>query len=291
MSRAAIAWARTVCDLTIPAKSVLNVLADHANAAGCCFPSEARIGRIACMSSRHVRRQIHVLEKKGLVKRLPRFSDGSGGQTSNLYQLVVGSNEVGPPGVDSVVRPRGQLGPAKDTHLKSVCSDEQKASVNQIGRETAIEAREVFDKAFERWKAKCPARLSRPRAWPLWVAACERQTPAKLLAAAERYLDEDPDIRRLGTPKSFHAWLTDENYEAWIPGEAVENRIEASGSIPAKLREKLVRLNGEAWVSSWVDVCGWDEERQALVARTAFRRDRLLRELRPHLAQLRLTVT
>jgi hypothetical protein len=307
MSREVIGWARTIDGLTISAKSVLNTLAEYADNTGRCFPCERTIARATCMSGRHVRRQIQRLEELGLLERSAHFSTTSGAQTSNRYQLLIfnaKSNLSGsaveadasdnaqrsPSPPDRRGRPAGQLSPGDRTPTKAVCSREQTLLANGVREPVADERAVWFERAFAEWKLVSPARLSRPKAWRRWKSVCIAVTPKDLFEAVKRYLQEDPDIRRLGYARGMEPWLTDENYEAWLRQPASGKRPVARFEGPETVRSYAAARFGQGWVASWLDPCSWDGQKNLVFATSNLARDRLIQELHPCLTALRIRV-
>ena len=89
MSILAMTWAWGLTDLDQPQTLVLLALADAANDAGVCWPSQAEIGRKARMSDRSVRTHVRALEGLGLLHVERRAT--TAGRKSNIYQLNVGA--------------------------------------------------------------------------------------------------------------------------------------------------------------------------------------------------------
>lgn len=265
MSLEARNWARRIGGLSIAAKAVLMALADHADAEGKAWPKLKTLAEITSMTERHVRRQIGVLEGRGLVIREDRFRK-DGGQTSNIYRLAIERpTPAGPPPKDPPSRGRRTMASDQGTPPEHSSFDKEESA------DTAVpDARAAFEQAFEAWKAISPARLSRPRAWPLWRRFAQRLSPSRLLAAALRYLREDPDVKRYGSPQGLASWLADEKFEAWMPTEARASAPLAPSSVPPELREAATLRKGAAWAASWLAPCRYDALTCVLHAKTAF---------------------
>lgn len=265
MSLEARNWARRIGGLSIAAKAVLMALADHADAEGKAWPKLKTLAEITSMTERHVRRQIGVLEGGGLVMREDRFRK-DGGQTSNIYRLAIERpTPSGPAPKDSPSPGRRTVESDQGTPPEPSSSDKEECA------DTAVpDARAAFDQVFDAWKAVSPARLSRPRAWPLWRRFAQRLSPARLLAAALRYLREDKDVKRYGSPQGLAKWLADEKFEAWIPAAARAAAKATSSSVPAVLREAAALRKGSAWAASWLAPCRYDAITRTLHAKTAF---------------------
>ena len=106
MSIEALNWAKFQKCPTPSTKLVLIILANYADQANSCFPSEAHIAKICEISPRQVRRCIVELEKLALVRTQNRAG------TSNRYFLSL----------DTGVRGRGDTGDrgSADTHDRGV---------------------------------------------------------------------------------------------------------------------------------------------------------------------------
>lgn len=89
MSILAMTWAWGLTGLDQPQTLVLLALADAANDAGVCWPSQAEIGRKARMSDRSVRTHVRALAGLGLLHVERRAT--TAGRKSNIYQLNVGA--------------------------------------------------------------------------------------------------------------------------------------------------------------------------------------------------------
>lgn len=94
MSVKALTWAMDQLVGSPTRKLILLTLADAANHAGECFPSQARLARVAEVTERSVRSHLKQLEDVGLVARQPRFHPG-GGRTSDWYVLGIPENISG----------------------------------------------------------------------------------------------------------------------------------------------------------------------------------------------------
>ena len=283
MSLEARNWARRIGGLSIAAKAVLMALADHADADGKAWPKLKTLAEITSMTERHVRRQIGVLEGRELVVREDRFRK-DGGQTSNIYRLAIERpTPSGPPPKDAPSRGRRTVVSDQGTPPEPSSSDKEE------GADTAVpDARATFDQVFEAWRAVSPARLSRPRAWPLWRRFAQRLSPTQLLAAAMRYLREDRDVKRYGSPQGLANWLADEKFEAWMPAKPDAAPMAPSSSVPVALREAAADRKGAAWVLSWLMPCRYDAVSQTLHARTGFAAKAIMSEVGELLNDLRI---
>lgn len=274
MSLEARNWARRIGGLSIAAKAVLMALADHADSEGKAWPKLKTLAEITSMTERHVRRQIGVLEGRGLLVREDRFRK-DGGQTSNVYRLAIerpaagrertdmSEPPKGPPPKDPPGRGRGTTKTAQGTPPEPSSSDKEERADTEVPN-----ARAAFDQVFDAWKAVSPARLSRPRALPLWLRLARRFSPARLLAAALRYLREDPDVKRYCSPQGLANWLRDEKFEAWMPATD-EAAPPTPSSVPTALAQAVMKRKGSAWTASWLDPCRYDAPLRVLYGAAA----------------------
>lgn len=76
-------------------KLVLLKLADNANDNGKCWPSYEHIADMCEIDRRTAMRHIKILEQEGLVK--VTYRKGEKGNSSNIYQLYLGSDKLSPP--------------------------------------------------------------------------------------------------------------------------------------------------------------------------------------------------
>jgi len=74
-----------------PVKLVALILADHADSDGVCWPSYRRIAERSCLSERTVRRHVHYLIDRGIVRKLRTgggvAEEGARSYVSNRYRL------------------------------------------------------------------------------------------------------------------------------------------------------------------------------------------------------------
>jgi hypothetical protein len=278
MSDEARAWAKRAVGLRIPAKSVLNALAGYADPDGKAWPKLSTLAQVTGMSERHVRRQLRTLEQAGLLISETRTRETLGGQTSNAYWLALPDDELIGERPDRPVRaartklsaPAGQLSPPIRTSLEEGCSDEQPG---------AGEDEQIFEEVFAAWSAVDPYHTSRPRALAEWQQWAPGIGAARLKAAAMKYLDGDPDIRRTG-PKWLHKWLGDEMWRPLLP--AINAGAPVASVVfdgPQEVRTAFASKMGEAWTRAWLDHCHWDACNSAIVAPRSFTANQIRRDV------------
>lgn len=87
MSWQALAWAKTITVGGPGPKAVLLCLADRADEAHSCYPSQALLAKETEQGERTVRRQLAVMEEQGFIRRERRMTGT--GRTSDRYVLAV----------------------------------------------------------------------------------------------------------------------------------------------------------------------------------------------------------
>jgi len=97
VSIAAMAWAKQVRAGGPGIKAVLLVLADYADEAWSCWPSQQRIAEETEQSLRTVRDQLARLEQMGLIARQARFPAQGRGRLPDRYVLAPGLGAEPPP--------------------------------------------------------------------------------------------------------------------------------------------------------------------------------------------------
>ena len=99
MSHLASSWAIKQVGISLPAKMVLMILADHHNSVdGGCYPALSTLAQLSCCDVKTARKAIDELEEKGLVRRETRVAEG-GRQTSNQYHLMIPTDDGRVPNV------------------------------------------------------------------------------------------------------------------------------------------------------------------------------------------------
>lgn len=122
------AWAQK---LPAAEKLTLLALSDHCDDDGrSCFPSKRKLAEKTSISERNIRRIVTRLQKKGILRRSFRFSNGR--QTSNNYHigggttcppggvtLTLGGDTTAPPEGDTMSPPRGTPQPPHESSDES----------------------------------------------------------------------------------------------------------------------------------------------------------------------------
>lgn len=96
MSVRALNWAFEL-DLPPTRKVIMLALADHANHDDRCWPSISRLARISRVDVRTVQRALRAFEAAGLVQARADKRNSDGGQTSNVYTLMIPPDKMSPP--------------------------------------------------------------------------------------------------------------------------------------------------------------------------------------------------
>ncbi|EOR25257.1 putative transcriptional regulator [Clostridium sartagoforme AAU1] len=129
------------------AKQVMFYLINRANAEGTCFPSVKTIASDCGVTERTIQRTMKILMEEGFVAKEERYRD-NGGQTSNLYKLIIdfeNDNDEGSGNKDikkeNLIENKG----SKSSHenIKSISFDEYKES-----EETTLDISEKENNCF-----------------------------------------------------------------------------------------------------------------------------------------------
>lgn len=228
MSWDTMAWARRVRTGNPGRKAVLMVLAEYADEADSCYPSQATLAAATEQSERTVRRQLAELEAMGLLHRSHR-GNGNGGRTSDRYHLHVADTVGGlaanlTGGVtgqpEQGYRPnRGGL-PATVGHQTPV--------ENTIARTPTTRAEPLLPDLFDSFWRVYPRRTAKADARKAWARAVAKASPEVVLEGARRYA-ADPNLPTAEYVPHPATWL---NGERW-----------ADGPLPARTNG---RANGRA---------------------------------------------
>jgi len=218
MSIQLIQLALAVEGITPAAKTVLMVLANHANDKREAWPSTSRICRQTGLSGRTVHRAVNALEAAGYISRERRFRD-DGSQTSNIFRLNMTPAAMSPPSVN--------LSGGSDTVTGEGATECRGAPVTVAPHETSLnpkkestvrsaapsQADDAFLKLWDTATEKMRRRSDQKRARAAFDAACRTTKPASLVAAMAAYLAGDADVGRTGGP-GLHIWLASK-WEHW----------------------------------------------------------------------------
>lgn len=130
---------------------------------------------------------------------------------------------------------------------------------------------EIFRKAWDLCTPQMRRRSkSRDQTHPEWqLAAKAVGGAAKVLAALQRYLREDPDINRTGGP-GFDVWLRDGVWDVWEPSSEA---AATAWTGPQEVRRRVVMEQGENYAQSYLDPARWIDN--AVVPRTRYAFDKL----------------
>ncbi len=263
--------------LSCPQRFILFLLANWANEDDMTWPSVKTLTAKTGLSERGVQVAVAALIKLSLIERIARQEPGER-QKSNFYQLTFVEDAPTPaPGapippqeVHPIPAPGAPL-TSLDTKLDTTDADASGGRARDI----------AFDRLKAGWTRVSPGRLAPQLAAAAFAAVVERFDPDRVAAAGERYLAEDPDIKRLGTAQSLDRWLSAGRFEPWLPpvGEAAVSapRLAKRWDGPAAIRDAVVDLAGEAFAGSYLDPACWDGERQAVLAATGVAVDALRR--------------
>jgi hypothetical protein len=291
MSAEAVAWASDQLPPKGRAKELLRLMASFADAGGEAWAAIGTLGEEMQLADRSVQYLLRALEAGGFIVRTGRVHH----RNVPYYQLAldrpgalaevraarrVARRTPGPRPANgakdcTVQAPNGakDCTPNGATHCTRYSRYKNSGAYAPSTGARAAEDQVLFEALFGAWVDACPGRVSRTLAAPAFDAAAARVDPARIVAAAVRYLAEDEPARRLG-PLALHRWLTEDRWEPWL-GDPVRGGPLAAWAGPAAIRAFAVAERGEAWTASWLDRAAWDGERRAIVARTSIAVDRL----------------
>lgn len=302
MSFRLLAWAKNQRVGDPVAKSILLLLAEAANAAGTCFPSQATLSEDSEVPRRTLQRKIQLLVDLGLVSIEERKRNSDGGRSSNLYRLNAPSEFLRQSGEDDgdprVTVAQGATPPDGGPPAPiGGATNEPSLLTVETSDEVSPRRREVED-GFERFWAVYPRKEEQRAAFRQFerVVRGRAATIDELISGAQRYAIATHDRER-SKVKLAENWL---KAEAWCepgsqpsgaaPAEPQQCLPRTAFDGPAELRAAVVSVRGEAWVAAWIDPCGWDEDARQLIPRLAFARDRIRQELGHHLRQWGVSV-
>lgn len=216
MSIAATTWAYAQDPGDTGAKFVLVALADYADEAWSCYPSQARLAAMTGQSDRTVRRHLKVLESAGLITREKRHGK-SGARTSDRYVLAVNAPPTGQNDQWSDCPPVSVTTGQDDQAPRTPVS---RAPRTRVSTEPSFDpsmnrqvAREAEPDRFDEFWAAYPRKDDKGRARKAWVAALKKAPAERIIEGARRYA-ATPGLLRDGARfvKLPTSWL---NAEAW----------------------------------------------------------------------------
>lgn len=198
MSVEAIAWAFSVQNLTSSMKLVLIALADNADQDFKCWPAVETISKKTCLSERAVHSNLVKLVDCGLLKKEQRFNKN--GQTSNMYYLQRGVNEMHTPPAPNAVTPLHEV------HTPPARGADEPSINHQL------EPSNKYTDSFEEFWTNYPNQRkgSKQKTFKAYLKAIERDSPMNILAGCMSYAISD-EVER-GFAKGAEAWLNDDRW-------------------------------------------------------------------------------
>jgi len=233
MSNEATNWAWQVEGLQPVERLLLVALADYADEAWSCFPSQAVLAARACCAERTVRDRLRSMEDRGLFRRDRRYADGV--RTSDRFVLnrgyrqdlpVDGYRQIGATLPANMGDLTGSRLPGNHqnhqnhqiTPISPTADDEQSTDfVEQAkGAEPAVLGVQVVDGAFSAFWSCYPKKVGKRGAEQAFRAAVKRVgNPTPILEGARR-LRDDPNLPK-GVDRKYipHAstWLNQDRWE------------------------------------------------------------------------------
>lgn len=253
MSYDATNWAIKQRGIRPAAKIVLWHLCDRFHPDHGCFPSQSTLAHDCEMSRASINRCIDELEKAGLVKRHPRVDPKTKKQTSTSYtfafQKTVSQNDT-----------RGKVAVSQNDEkpcLKYCDSRVSNCDTNVVrepireqvtARERAPDLfsaesetehqRETGSDGFDRFWAVYPKKAAKKDAQKAWAKAIKRETPDRIVSAAEKYAAWLSSPSRPGEfkphPKNAQGWLNGDRWQDFLDDAAPETFREEDLSAPRR---------------------------------------------------------
>ena len=218
-------WAQEQRTGSVARKAVLMALAGFADERGSCYPGQATLADITEQSERTVRSHLAALEEDGFIRRERRANtSGSGGRSSDRYYLgvlpanIAGKSEGGSPatGADLPANGQGLTGNSEGGNRQPVAGEVPEKG--QYPVEMPANGHSLFGDAspqdargptFDDFMAAYPRKKEPGKARRAWRAACKKESPSVIVAAARQYAREKEGSKYIKYPAS---WL---NGECW----------------------------------------------------------------------------
>lgn len=252
MSWETLAWARRARTGSPGRKAVLMVLAEHADEADTCYPSQALIADATEQGERTVRRQLVELEQLGLIRREHR-GNGQGGRTSDRYHLLVGpanlaANPTTAAGVTG--QSAGVTGQMEGGYRPPVATEQPLENTTTEPPTTrAVAEPDAFDAFWHHYPRKAGKGAARS-AWPKAVRAAG--SAYIIVQAAQRYA-ADPNLPPPEYVPHPATWL---NGERWADGPLPPR---TNGRQPAPARRPIMANTAEAGGRVLTDAELWED--------------------------------
>ena len=194
MSHIATNWAWQIKGLRPSTKIVLLHLADRHNPDNGCFPSINLLARDCEMSVRTVHSKLDELEKKSLIRRIPRHRP-NGSQTSNEYLLMINPMQNLQGGSEKIA---GETPQKLPTH-------------NQVSNNLVNEQNIFWEKIFEEMWLLYPKRVGKGAAKQSWMKSCKKINVGELSSCLRAYISSIKNADKKFIPH-LSTWL---NQERW----------------------------------------------------------------------------
>lgn len=152
----------------------------------------------------------------------------------------------------------------------------------------------AYRRLAEAWLKRQPGRVRDDRARMAFSAAIAEGEDADTIASGGMlFLAESPDAKPPRLPH-LDGWIKGKLWRGFEPKEGSASEAADAGAPrfdgPAEVVGRVIAVKGRDWFVSWIARCGWDEANRAIVARGDFSADRIRRELRGLLGELKICV-
>lgn len=294
MSGAALGWAKAQKAPSMIAKAVLICLADYADVDGVAWPAIPNLAKEVQVSDRTVQRALTALAEAGLLE-IERRTRKDGGWTSNGYRLAMqDAAATATPGDTVSPAPRQVVttlvtlqSPANDPQENHLPSDEGK----KRARSKTKSAPSLSPEAAAIWEAA--PKLARQRssqdevAVALLAAVGRGHDPARVLDGVKAAYAST--VFEGQHAKGVHRLIEHDRWASFLeePSQTTEAPVFDG---PPELRESVVADRGEKFARAWIDTCRWVQADRTLIARNAFAKSRIERDLAAWLDRCRVKV-
>lgn len=240
MSWATLAWARDARTGSPGRKAVLMTLAEYADEANSCFPSQQLLADATEQSVRTVRSHLAELEAMGLLRREHR-GNGAGGRTSDRYYLLVhAANPAGNP----TPLPADRVGVTGNPNggYRQPVAEEQPLLEPPLAEPPTTRAAPATDAdGFDAFWHHYPRHTAKGEARKAWPAAVRAAGNVHTIVQGAQRFAADPNRDPAYTPHPA-TWL---RAERWADDPLPPRGQQANGRAPARAMVRRDVASGE----------------------------------------------
>lgn len=250
MSFDTLRWAKAQRVGNTGRKALLMALAEYADEADSCYPSQATLAADTEQSVRTVRTHLARLQADGYLDRAHQGSK-QGGRGPDRYHLRV-SGDIGQKGGNRQLR-TGLPATQNRVTGKSFAEEQPEGTARGNSQNPPIvPPRPDADETFEAFWAAYPRHEAVGSARKAWVRALTRASPAEIIAGARRYrADPNREPTYTAWPST---WLNADRWEDEpLPprGDATSRQPHGVDAVRLWARRRGL-LDASAWPSTWL---------------------------------------